>query len=388
VCPNGKEPIRPTRLLREQLKFEIFMSRVRPLRSQFTWMAEPPFKWRMAVCQLWLDLFSKEVATGFTYTYAWTADQIGHVTLGLIVSLMIRQAFLAIGRPWTLWDGGIVCVVGILAFAIKEGGDVRRCKRQAAESPFRECFRWGPVFANAATATGYVAAGLLLGRALDVGPRTSLAVFGATLVVGLAVAFFWLRLRYMFQQSGTPYVRRIWSVPGDLSKAHIEVVRSFLAGSHQHLVITGAPGTGKTTLAIALATELAALREYVRFLTWFQAQELASLNREPPVQEGAILWRWRKCTASVIDDVAVASNLKGSSPVSATTTIGPLEKILRGQRTVWVLPGDPVSSSGAITAIQRLLGLTEPPAVVELIQKLYQDIAPTRLAKPAIHEMV
>lgn len=357
-----------------------------PLRN-FAWMATPPFVPRMLSAQVRMDLLAKEAETGFTYTYVWMADQLGHFALGFIPTYAISWIAIALGCGWSTGAALVLATVGCCIAAGKEAMDVRRSEEDSRNGSFPELYDRQAVILNAITASGYMIGGLLVALAAAYGASAGLAALLLALLAAILPARYWLRLRYVFQQSGTPYVRRIWSFTGSFgSSEDRQAVAGFLAGKVQHLVLTGPRGTGKTTLAVALATELAATSRYVRFLSWFDLNELSSGSAEAPVQAGAILWRWPLCEVSVVDDVLLSrdSVLTQGSPVNALHAASSQQflDILRKQKTVWVLPGDPGESDALVEELRVLLATTgEALKVVALTQPLDPDTSPKMRGK-------
>jgi hypothetical protein len=60
------------------------MPKIKPLTRE---LVNLPTLWR----QFWADIHDKEVSSAATYSYLWTADQMGHVALGLLLGGLILE---------------------------------------------------------------------------------------------------------------------------------------------------------------------------------------------------------------------------------------------------------------------------------------------------------
>lgn len=73
----------------------------------------PPFGWRRVLTQACHDLYgTKDVQDAITASYVWMADQIGHLTLGLVPTLLLCWILylvlsaMGIGAHW--WEFAII----------------------------------------------------------------------------------------------------------------------------------------------------------------------------------------------------------------------------------------------------------------------------------------
>jgi len=159
-------------------------------------LAKPPITARKLLYQALLDWTGKEVQTGYTYTYVWMANQLGHFTLGFLPSALsfwlvdVIAGGLRQNRPWLLQFGlplAIAVLLGLF-WLWKEIDDIRRCTATAASSYFAASFDRTSVFLDAATAVGFIWIGIAVG---DIGywwPRWAIAALLAGAVIALAPA--------------------------------------------------------------------------------------------------------------------------------------------------------------------------------------------------------
>src|SRR5215813_6882493 len=150
---------------------------------------------RTQVCH---DLYgTKDVQNVITASYVWMADQIGHLTLGLVptllfcwlATLVLPAAIMGEGA----WRDAIFAAGAALLFAYwvyKERTDFKDTKDRAGSVfPFDS----GDILWNVKTALLYFAIGGLFGLAAFISWKVCLPVVLLSLWPALRVAFWWLR---------------------------------------------------------------------------------------------------------------------------------------------------------------------------------------------------
>ena len=375
----------------------------------------PPLGIRRVATQLCHDLFgTKDVQDAITATYVWAADQLGHLTLGFvptilgcwIVSLIWSAAGLSPGPLLRV----IYILVGLAVVGVWAGKELVDLKDTSART--RKVFPpdSGDVIWNVKTALLYFATGALLGLSAFLWPPLVLIVLALALWPALSVAFWWLRRKLAFQQAALPYLYRLANFASELDSILVTTVSNIAnlkdnqtlfsnvllgrdplpqgAPEIRHLLISGPLGAGKTCLCVGMGTEFAFGLGRARYLSATKLLELVLTSKPSSdlriYDSGLILWNWEHCDLLIVDDVdAGVSPPQTQADAGAAHLIDPHAfgqalsqggrsalKPFAQRRSVWVL-GDATQVSPWRTAIAGLLGIEEREiALVELSGQL------------------
>jgi hypothetical protein len=349
------------------------------------------------------DIDTKEVQTSPTYSYQWVADQVGHMALGLAAVLLgwlVGDILRWFGLQIPDWPPP---VIGFLLFALGAGLWERRTFRQACEkihSLFDSTCDRKDLRDNAVAATYYMIVGGLIGLLAVLGgklwPTLSLAgaiatVFAIVIVFALAIvlpALYWLRQKIRFQQVGLPFLFRLpeFKLEGfdpNIAKRIDEFIRNSGAAAPKHIAILGELGTGKTSLAVGIATEAAFNDKKARYLTLDKLQQIARLTNEPPSPRNTRLWPWRESQLIVIDDVV--SGIPDSVAEHPDQLLKELQDLgepacrsLRRRNTVWCLGADTTGSDAWIETLLQGSGIAEQDLLIVVLQKTQDPAANVR----------
>lgn len=316
--------------------------------------------WRQAL----KDFGGKEVQNGYTLTYVWMANQLGHFTLGFLLSFLLVwlvQLLLPSGccslspfsaSPRDVQLSGTLCAWAIAIAAVQALGWVAKeihDYRVARNGTLRNIFDFNgwDVFRDAATAVAFIGFGIAVAFSALLSWRLALWVFAGGLVLALIPARYWLQRKYCFQRGKLPFLFRLSDFEGRFRKPEQErSIDDLLAAppnAHRHLLIFGETGTGRTGLAVGILTEHLFKVRRARYMTWAKFIETATYR--PDTQEAEQAWPWQDSDIVVLDDVV---KMVGASvldqPGQIAEQLGKLDEEHRdtttrlGRRsTVWVL---------------------------------------------------
>lgn len=188
------------------------------------------FTWKELAKQFKNDLWCKEVATGYTVSYTWMANQLGHFAIGFVPAVFMQ------------W------YIPVSLMIIKEYFDVvNEFKLKTGIYPVPKT----QIILNASTAVYFS----LVGALCAFNPLSLII----TVPLSLFIMKYWISQKKCFQQSGLPYIMRLNYIEKskffdpERSKYLID---KFLNNEIKKIIITGSKGSGKTSLAVAIGTEL------------------------------------------------------------------------------------------------------------------------------------
>jgi len=326
------------------------------------------------------DLWAKEVQTGYTVTYAWMANQLGHFALGFIPVYFLIWLALASGLVGWLrtsfgeeglrWSQFLIPVVWLLWFINKEQGDVQEAIADAGKANVFPMDA-GDVRRDAYTAVYFFAAGIAVASADLVAPWHNdhrwywlpVLVFLALFLIGMSPAYYWLSRKKCFQQANLPYMFRLANFPPKIASPpasdSVPALLEFtsLQGQWKHLIICGPLQSGKTTLASAIGTEHAFAMGRARYLGAFDFLQFADLDHDPLASPNQPLWPWQQSNILILDDLDPGfqdDNILNRAEI--LKQIGKLNSLnqLRSLRTVWLV-GSEAHAEFWRTELARLL---------------------------------
>lgn len=189
-----------------------------------------PLGLRRVVTQVSHDLYgTKDVQDAITASYVWLADQLGHLTLGLVPTLLLSWAWVSWSAHYSVGDGwrvlGLVAIAALIFvyWCYKEATDYQDAKKRAGKVFF---FDSADILWNVKTALLYFGIGGLLAFTAFAFDYWLALVVVIALVVwpALRVAYWWLRRKLAFQQAGLPYLYRLANFTGSIDTAAKEAV--------------------------------------------------------------------------------------------------------------------------------------------------------------------
>jgi DNA replication protein DnaC len=148
----------------------------------------------------------------------------------------------------------------------------------------------------------------------------------------------------------------------------------------KHLIISGVPGSGKSSLAVAIGTEFVFRLGLCRYMTLAQLLQYIDPKPKPSpgrkidaafeeFDSGRVIWLWDKVNLLIVDDVEdiarVTHDPQQDSDAQNQQVIDMLMKQFRGDhlvqklkgrpRTIWVC-NHPVRPEGLKMILEKLLG--------------------------------
>lgn len=240
------------------------------------------------------------------------------------------------------------------------------------------------------------------------------------------MSYWWLRRKITFQQANLPYLYRLATFPNNIPKdpdvgMGKEEAQKFIAKMIDpgqavpdnecsgHLILTGVPNAGKSTLAVAIGTEFVFKLGLCRYLSMVKLLQFASdaqtggaeANKgaaaEPravrPIEEfndGRTLWRWDNATLLIVDDIARVQHDGSHTPAEVAAFNQRVEEALRARfasilprlmerpRTIWVC-NRPVNPVALKAILEDLLGYKDM-RIIDLKSSLQEARAKKGLA--------
>jgi hypothetical protein len=371
--------------------------------------------------QVRVDACGKEVQVATTYSWAWSADQFGHMCIGIMAHYLARLVLSLLvwlfGPLLTLWLAAhfpslplsvlaelaetwgslVLGVVGVGAWewhaytqSVKDATGLFPVDRQLLKD-------------NAWIAAFYMALGVVfaaLFRVTDL--MWQLAGLTVAVVAGLLLAKRWLRQKIIWQKAALPYLCRLADVQRTIGVDKAQQLQTLIdAGAPpaippRQIIIGGPIASGRTDIALGIGTEFAFKGAMVRYvgiaaLLEFAAQQPVGDDNGP---DNVDYWKWYQAQVLIIDDVGpmiAAYHEDGRANLDRFSDmlqagLGPIAGLLAERHTVWVLGDlragkDTSMKDGVLNSVaNKIAGFCNArnALVVELT-----EVRGTRPAKPS-----
>lgn len=316
--------------------------------------------------QLKADLIGKDSHRGITLTYAWLANQFGHISLGFIPTLIL---FVFFKKRFDI-ENPIVSSIYISSFwflfeLYNFLGPLLSKKRSTSNLVYvagKNKYAFNPDFKNIGFDTftdvcffcfGALACGCFLIKSSINQVTIVHANIPFVVLIILAIALFllshhWYCIKMFQQYAKYPFQFRLSQFDKDISNENIATVYKYKNSTDKgnHLLIFGGNKSGKTKLAIALANELSIQKKACCYFTAFKL--FTSFFREKKHFKN---WEWYNCEYLVIDDINPGDPINKDivSPeeflcfIDGMNTRNKFEnnrEILKNKNVIWVLGND------------------------------------------------
>ncbi|MBK8805813.1 MAG: hypothetical protein IPO21_03820 [Bacteroidales bacterium] len=254
---------------------------------------------KMFLTQLKNDLIGKDSQRGITITYAWLANQFGHFSLGFIPCVLFYFFF----SSWSpVFITLLVCGLWLLFETFNLLGPLMKpsYRKGLVFKP-----KWNNLIFDTSTDLLFFFFGasvfLILNKTI---PVVVIIVIVLSLVA-LILFIYWYTVKMYIQSAYFPFQFRLsqWMCKiSNEDKDKIDKLEKKCCKNQ--IIIFGGRDTGKTSLAVALATEYSIIKIACQYTTVFKFVE-SCLNSEQKLIEmyPHLLWTWRKSECLVIDDV-------------------------------------------------------------------------------------
>ena len=282
-----------------------------------------PFTLYQIYQQLNKDLIGKDSYRGVTLTYAWLANQFGHFSLGFIPTVVIHffltatnpsvVAFVSIfgidppvrnAEYWSaflVWGAWIIFETFNFLKPLVWGKSSRKKALGDGNYVFQPA--WYNVTFDTLTDLAYFGMGALAASLICNYHEEMLIGLGVLIVLVSYPAYYWYTTKMLLQNAEYPFQLRLSQWNNAIKDANVTYLLDFLKSRQKgkHILVFGSKGTGKTTLAVAIATEASIKNSCCSYVT---AVKLLSMFYDPQnLEYQGGLWDWRKCDLLVIDDI-------------------------------------------------------------------------------------
>lgn len=243
------------------------------------------------------DLIGKDSNRGITLTYGWMANQVGHFSLGFIPSFFVylftQNSLSSLIYVSVFW----------LLFEIYNASSPLYKKEYKGNRSFK--LQWGNLLFDTFTDLCF----FWLGAAtfyLSINFDILIFIF---LLIGLFGLFFSIRfwiLTKLYQQNAQfPFQFRLsqWNAP--ISKENVSIINKFLhaQSGNNHFLVFGSKGSGKTTLMVGLANEVAIRSRKSTYTTFSKWVNLLQEDKDTLNETKNVLWNWLDSDLLLIDDI-------------------------------------------------------------------------------------
>jgi hypothetical protein len=312
--------------------------------------------------QLKADLIGKDSHRGVTFSYAWLANQFGHISLGFIPTfiLYILLPSRLSKHDAAIWSATIVSVFWLLFETYNFLGPLLSKRKSQSKVLFipKNKYTFEPAWKNIAFDTFtdllFFWFGAFLCSIICFYSVEALIVLLILLAFLIYPPYYWYLTKMYLQVPQYPYQFRLSQWDYALNEDDKKKVYYFLSNQKNglHLFLFGSKGSGKTSLSIGIATELSIRHQACVYTT---AMKLYSMFFEPDIlstDTKTPLWSWRSSSVLVIDDINPGDPIKEElvSPLlflSFLDTFSTNEinrAVMERSNVIWVL-GDKKNSS-------------------------------------------
>lgn len=321
--------------------------------------------------QLKDDAIGKDSHRGITLTYAWLANQFGHISLGFIPSYLLFnftnfnavKAAISISIFWLLFE--LYNFLGPLLSKSETKSDVIFIPKKSSYT-FKP--KWNNLAFDTFTDVFFFAFGaFLFSLLITEGLNTTVLIILSILIVYLlfATRYWFVTKMYQFY-ARFPFQFRLsqWDFKMNANnKLKVEKFKKSSAKDGNHLLIYGTLSTGKTSLGVGILNELSIKHNSCLYVNAFK-MFIYFFTDENDVLEEHEIWNWKTANFLMIDDINPSEPIQDEliSPeklLSFIDTLQPINQknreILKNKNIIWVLGNEKPLSINYEDSWKRML---------------------------------
>ncbi len=299
--------------------------------------------------ELITDFTGKDSHTGITLSYAWLANQFGHIALGFIPAFLlfnfskanaIMCAFL-ISSVWLIFE--IVNVIWSF-FSQKKLESKISSKQKLA----KQKFKLGHVIFDTFTDLCFFTLGAFL-FCLSITTTSNYWVLIFLIILAVYLFFaskYWYKTKMYQFYACFPFQFTLSQWNFDMSTENKKHVNQFLDAKvlgGNHMFIYGGFGTGKTSLGVAILNELSIHNNSCLYKSATKLFD-AFFNDDEATEDK--IWNWRTANFLMIDDINPSNSVGNElvSPQKLLSFIDTFQPVnlknrdtLKDKNVIWVL---------------------------------------------------
>lgn len=304
--------------------------------------------------QLKADLIGKDSHRGVTLTYAWLANQFGHISLGFIPSFLVYyflnivavKSALYVSLFWFLFE--LYNFLGPLLNKKESSSDVLYV-------PKKNKYIFKPKWSNVAFDTFTDVCFFIMGSflfALCIVTFNNNVVIIVLVILAIYLAFatqYWYVTKMYQFYARFPFQFRLSQWDFKINFSDKTKVDNFLAlkDNGNHLLVFGLLSTGKTSLGVGILNELSIKNNSCLYVSAIKMVNYF-FNEEDDVLETHEIWNWKTTSFLMIDDINPSEPIQDEliSPSQFLSFIDTLKpentknrELLKNKNIIWVLGG-------------------------------------------------
>ena len=301
--------------------------------------------------QLKADLIGKDSYRGVTLTYAWMANQFGHISLGFIPSFLLYyfldideiKSAIYVSLAWLVFE--TYNFLGPLLSKKESDSDIVFIPKK---SPYTFKPKWGNVAFDTFTDVCFFALGGFL-FSLAITNGKDITVIIVLIILGIYLLFasrYWYITKMYQFYARFPFQFRLsqWDFNiTNLDKTKVELFLESKENEGKHLLVYGAFGTGKTSLGVGILNELSIKNNSCLYINAIKMYNYFFDDNDLQSYE---IWNWKTADFLMIDDINPSEPIEDEliSPEKLLNFIDTLKpqnavnrEVLKNKNMIWVL---------------------------------------------------
>jgi hypothetical protein len=262
--------------------------------------------------QLKQDLIGKDAFRGITISYAWLANQFGHIGLGFIpAAILYAISVNKENESKGIWGPSFIILAIWVVFEIKnymvsisvrkKDSIIKKKAREAFYDPRKWHFR-----SDLFTDLCFFALGALSARMLFT--LDMYTVLGCLVIIPIVIyeSFYWYPAKIFLQRALYPFQFRLSQWSKYMSETNKNSINQFMYAGYSgtHLLVFGEDDDEKIHLSIGIGSEVSYQLKKCRYLTAMKAFEcFYRYEAEDSPTSDQFCWNWEEAELLIIDDI-------------------------------------------------------------------------------------